>query len=95
LTVQGIDRPVRVFVIGHFNEGEATRLSRETIADQIDTRRGYTDLREPFMKLIIRRGKRKIPNVELLHLPAPSARNPVVESRSAPKQTSVVHGQSG
>jgi hypothetical protein len=51
-------------------------------------------LREVLVNLIFRRGKRKIPNVELLHLPAPSARNPVA-SRGARQSTSVVHGQSG
>ncbi len=95
LTVQGVDGALRVFVIGYFNERETTRLSCKAIADQIDTRRGYTDLREPFMKLIFRRGKRKIPNVELLHLPAPSARNPVDESRSAPKRQSSYAGSPG
>jgi hypothetical protein len=55
LTVQGIDRPVCVFVIAYLDEGEPARLSRKTIADQIDTRGSYTDLREPLMKLIIRR----------------------------------------
>jgi hypothetical protein len=95
LTVQGVDSAVRIFVIGYFNEGEATRLSCKAIADQIDTRGSYTDLREPFMKLIFRRGKRKIPNVELLHLPAPSARNPADESRSAPKGQSSYTGRPG
>jgi hypothetical protein len=95
LTVQGVDGAVRIFVIGYFNEGEATRLPCKAIADQIDTRGSYTDLREPFMKLIFRRGKRKIPNVELLHLPAPSARNPADESRSAPKRQSSYTGSPG
>jgi hypothetical protein len=36
LTVQRIDRAIRIFVIGHFDEGKAARLSRKTIADQID-----------------------------------------------------------
>jgi hypothetical protein len=35
LAVQGVDRAIRILVIGHFDESEATRLSRETIADQI------------------------------------------------------------
>jgi hypothetical protein len=95
LTVQRVDRPVCVFVITYLDEGEAARLARETIADQIDTRGSYADLREPFMKLIIRCRKRKIPNVELLHLPAPSARNPVVESRSAPKRRASYTGSPG
>jgi hypothetical protein len=33
LTVQGVDRPVRIFVVVHFNEGEPARLSRKAIAD--------------------------------------------------------------
>ena len=33
LTVQGVDRPVRIFVVIHFNEGETARLSRKAIAD--------------------------------------------------------------
>jgi hypothetical protein len=95
LTVQRINRPIGIFVIAHFNEGEAARLPGETIADQIYARGSYTDLREPLLKLIIRRGKRKIPNIELLHLPAPSARNPVDESRSAPKRRASYTGSPG
>jgi len=76
LAVQGIDGAVGIFVGLHFDEGETTRLSRETVPNEIDTRGSNTDLREPFLKLIFRRGKRKIPDVELLHLPTPSARNP-------------------
>src|SRR6266404_4421477 len=44
LTVQGVHRAIRVFVIGHFNEGEPARLSRKTVANQIDARGSYTDL---------------------------------------------------
>ena len=36
LTVQGVDRAIRIFVIVHFDKGEAARLPGETIADQID-----------------------------------------------------------
>jgi hypothetical protein len=68
LTVQGVHGAIRVFVIGHFNEGEPARLSRKTIANQIDPRRCYTDLREPLVELLFRRGKRKITDIELLHL---------------------------
>lgn len=95
LTVQRINRAIRIFVVAHFHEGEPARLPRKTIADQIYTRGSYTDLRKPLMKLIVRRGKRKIPNVELLHLPAPSARNPVDESRSAPKKRASYTGSPG
>src|SRR6266853_2765572 len=67
LTVQGIHRAIGVFVIGHFNEGETARLSRKTIANQIDARGSYPDLRKPLVKLVFRRGKRKITDIELLH----------------------------
>jgi hypothetical protein len=33
LTVQGIDGPIRVFIVGNFDEGEAARLSSKTITD--------------------------------------------------------------
>src|SRR5712664_1978580 len=68
LTVQGIHRAIRIFVIGHFNEGEPARLSRKAIANQIDARGCYTDLRKPLVELLFRRGKRKITDIELLHL---------------------------
>jgi hypothetical protein len=68
LTVQGVHRAIRVFVIGHFNESEPARLSRKAIANQIDTRGSHTDLREPLVELFFRRGKRKITDIELLHL---------------------------
>src|SRR6267143_1367545 len=44
LTVQGVHRAIRVFVISHFNEGEPARLSRKAVANQIDARGSYTDL---------------------------------------------------
>src|SRR5437879_5617318 len=68
LTVQGIHRAIRIFVIGHFNEGETPRLSCKPIANQIDARGSHTDLRKPLVELIFRRGKRKITDIELLHL---------------------------
>jgi hypothetical protein len=68
LPVQGVDGAVRVFVIGDFHESETTRLARETIANQIDARRCYSHLRKPLLKLLFRRGKRKITDIELLHL---------------------------
>jgi hypothetical protein len=76
LAVQGIDGAVGVFVVLNLDEGKTARLSRKTVTNEIDTRGSNTYLREPFLKLIFRRGKRKIPDVELLHLPTPSARNP-------------------
>jgi hypothetical protein len=68
LTVQRVHRAIRVFVVGHFNEGESARLSRKTVANQIDARGSYTDLRKPLVELFFRRGKRKITDIELLHL---------------------------
>ena len=68
LPVQGIDGAVRVFVIGDFHESETTRLARETIANQIDARRCNSHLGKPLLKLLFRRGKRKITDIELLHL---------------------------
>src|SRR5712664_921656 len=68
LTVQGVHRAIRVFVIGHFNESEPARLSRKPVANQIDARGSYTDLRKPLVELLFRRGKRKISDIELLHL---------------------------
>src|SRR5712692_8079497 len=82
LPVQGVDGAVGIFVIGDFDEGEPARLPRKTVTDQINARGSNTDLRKPFLKLLFRRGKRKIPNVELLHLLTPSARNPLA-SRGA------------
>jgi hypothetical protein len=82
LAVQGVDGAVGIFIALHFDEGKTARLSRETVTNQIDARGSNAYLREPFLKLFFRRRKRKIPNVELLHLPTPSARNPS-ESRGA------------
>jgi hypothetical protein len=82
LAVQGIDGAVCFFVIGNFNEGKAAGLSCETVANQIYCGGIYTRLREVFVQAIFRRGKRKITNIELLHLPTPSARNPLT-SRGA------------
>jgi hypothetical protein len=94
LTVHGIDCAVCVFVVVDFDEGETAGLPSETIANEIDTRRSYTDLRKPLVELIFRGRKRKIPDVELLHLPTPSARNLLTVAERA-EETSVVHGQSG
>jgi hypothetical protein len=82
LAVQGVDGAVRVFVVCDLDERETPRLSREPIANQIDAGRGDTDLRKPLVELIFRRGKRKITDIELLHLLTPSARNPLA-SRGA------------
>jgi hypothetical protein len=68
LPVQGVDGAIRIFVIRHFYEGEPARLSRKPVANQVDARGSYTDLREPLVELVFRRGKRKITDIELLHL---------------------------
>ena len=60
LAVHGIDGAVRFFVIINFDEGETTRLSRETVTNQIDSRGIDTSLREKFVQAVFRRGKRKI-----------------------------------
>jgi hypothetical protein len=75
LTVQRVDRAVGFFVVGNFDERETTRLARETITNQVDCGRVDTRLREKFMQRIFRGRKRKIPNVKLLHLRTPFARN--------------------
>jgi hypothetical protein len=82
LAVQGVDGAVSIFIALYFDEGKTARLSRETVTNEIDARGSNANLREPFLKLLFRRRKRKIPDVELLHLPTPSARNPR-ESRGA------------
>jgi hypothetical protein len=69
LAVQRVDRAVGVFIALHFHEGKAAGLSREAITNEIDTRGSYANLCEPFLQLLFRRGKRKIADVELLHLP--------------------------
>src|SRR5258708_7729756 len=68
LTVQGVHRAIRVFVIGHFNEGEPARLSRKPVANQVDARGSYTYLRKPLVKLDFLHDNRKITDIELLHL---------------------------
>jgi hypothetical protein len=77
LTIQRIYRAICIVIAIHFDESETARLSRKTITDEIHARGCYTDLREPLVELIFRSGKRKIPDIELLHLPTPSARNPI------------------
>jgi hypothetical protein len=82
LPVQRINGAIRIFVALHLHEGKTARLARKPVTNQIDTRGSNTNLREPFLQLLFRCGKRKIADVELLHLPTPSARNPS-ESRGA------------
>jgi hypothetical protein len=68
LPVQRIDRTVCVFVAVNLHKGETARLARETVTNQINSRRRYPHLRKPLLKLLLRRRKRKIANIELLHL---------------------------
>jgi hypothetical protein len=75
LTIEGIHRAVCFFVVVNFDESKTARLARKAVANQIDCGRVNTRLREKFMKRIFRGGKRKIPNVKLLHLQTPFARN--------------------
>jgi hypothetical protein len=75
LTIQASDGLLCVFVGGDFDESEAARLPGEAIADKRDSRRSDSNLREPFVELIFCGGKRKVTNVELLHLRTPSVWN--------------------
>ncbi len=68
LAIQGINGAVRILVTIHFHEGETARLARESVADEIDPRRCNSNLGKPLLKLFLRRGKRKITDIELLHL---------------------------
>jgi hypothetical protein len=74
LAIQRIDGALRVFIVAHFHEREATRLAGETVANQIHGRGRDADLRKPFVELVFRGGKREIANVELLHLRTPFVR---------------------
>jgi len=94
LAVQRIDRAIRIFIAIYFDECKPARLPCKTVTDEIDARGCYANLREPLVELIFRSGKRKIPNIELLHLPTPSARTRIRVAVRA-EETSVVHGQSG
>src|SRR5215469_12976584 len=68
LPVQGINCAIRIFVAVDFDEGESARLTRETVSNEIHTGWGYTHLRKPLLKLLFRCRKRKITDIELLHL---------------------------
>ncbi|HET9803004.1 MAG TPA: hypothetical protein VFP96_07200 [Candidatus Acidoferrum sp.] len=93
LAVHGIDGAVGFFVVGDFDEGKATRLSRETVANEIDCRGIDTRLREKFVQAILRRRKRKIANIELLHLPDSFCPEPTCKSRSALKKQLPITGR--
>ena len=71
LAVQRLNRTVCFFVILDFDKTEASRLSRETIANESNIRRSYTCLSEPFSDFFFRRLKWEIPHVKLLHLHTP------------------------
>ena len=47
LAVQRLDRLVCLFIVLNFDKSEATRLTRETIANESNVRRSHTCLREP------------------------------------------------
>jgi hypothetical protein len=75
LPVHGIDGAVSFVVIGNFDEGETARLPCETVTNEIYCGRINTSLREIVVQRVFRGRKRKIPNVKLLHLRTPFARN--------------------
>jgi hypothetical protein len=68
LTVQRGDRAICFFIIGDFDEGEPTRLARETVANQTDRGRIHSNLTKPFLQLLFGSVEREVTNVELLHL---------------------------
>jgi hypothetical protein len=82
LAIEGIYGAVSIFVIIHFHEREPARLPGEPVTNQINARGGHTDLREPLVELIFCSRKRKVTDIELLHLRTPSFRNPTA-SRGA------------
>jgi hypothetical protein len=49
LPVQRVNGALCVFIVGNFDESETARLTRKTIADQIDRRGRHSNLREPFV----------------------------------------------
>src|SRR5579884_2300459 len=82
LAVQRIDGPIGFLIIGDFNESKTPRLTREAVPNQIHRRGADPGLYKIIVDLVFRCGKRKITNIELLHLRTPSARNrkmPVAE----------------
>jgi hypothetical protein len=71
LTIQAVDGFLGVFVGGYFHESEAARLPGEAVTDKRNRRRSDSNLREPFVELVFCGGKRKVTNIELLHLRTP------------------------
>jgi hypothetical protein len=68
LTIEACDSAIRFFIVGDLDEGEAARLSRESVANQADGRRADSQLSKPFLQLFFRCVERKITDVKLLHL---------------------------
>ena len=68
LTIQRIDRAISFFIVVDLDEGKTARLPCETVTNQIHARGGNSCLRKPLLKLLLRRRKRKIADIELLHL---------------------------
>jgi len=75
LTIQARHGAVGVFIVGDFDEGKASRLSREAIPNQTDRGGIHTHLTKPFLQLLFRSVERKITHVKLLHQRTPSVRN--------------------
>jgi len=67
LSVHGVDGAIRLFVIADFDESKTTRLAREAVTNQIHCGGVDTGLCEKIVQRILRRGERKITNIELLH----------------------------
>jgi hypothetical protein len=89
LTIQAIDGFLCVFVGGNFHESEAARLPGEAIPDKRDRRRSDSNLRKPFVELVFCGGKRKVTNIELLHLGTPSVWNRRASCGGALRSSSV------
>jgi hypothetical protein len=52
LTVQAVDRTIRVFITGNFDEGKAARLARKPVTDQTNCRGINSQLTEPLLQLL-------------------------------------------
>src|SRR5437870_11837966 len=74
LAIQGLHGLVGFLVILNFDEAKASRLTGETVPDEGNAGRSNTCRRKPLGKIVLRRLKREIAHVELLHLLTPSAR---------------------
>jgi len=74
LAIQGLHGLVGFLVILNFDEAKASRLTGEAVPDEGNAGRSNTCRRKPLGKIVLRRLKREIAHVELLHLLTPSAR---------------------